>query len=55
MLHRFWSDVGIIERYLHQPYSEVMKLTAREFTFHVLTACFWRWKEIDAAGETEET
>ena len=53
MLFRFWKDVGIVERYLHQPWPVLKSMTAREFRFHVLTACYWRWKEIESA-ETEE-
>lgn len=54
MLRRFWLDVGIVERYLHQPWSEIQKMSAREFRFQVLTACYWRWKEIGNLGEDED-
>jgi len=53
MLARFWKDVGIVERYLHQPWSEVKRMTEREFRLHVVTACFWRWKELEGVS-TEE-
>lgn len=54
MLHRFWRDVGIVERYLHQTWSEVQKMTEREFRFQVLTACFWKWKEVGNMTQEED-
>jgi len=54
MLRQFWTDVGIVERYLHQPYPVILAMTAREFRFHVVTACYWRWKEIDSMTHEED-
>ena len=54
MLRRWWTDVGIVERYLHQSYPVILAMTAREFRFHVVTACYWRWKEIDSMTQDED-
>lgn len=49
MLRRHWLDTGIVMRYLCQPLSSIRLMTEREFKYAVMTACYWRGKELEAA------
>ena len=51
MQKQLWTEIGIVERYLHQPWTAVAEMPLREFRLHVMTAVYWRHKEIEAESE----
>lgn len=50
---RLWADVGIVERFLHQPWNVVAAMPWTTFRRHVLTAGHLQLKEAKARRDAQ--
>ncbi len=41
-------------RYGNQPLESIYRMTERDFRFALMTACYWRSKEVEASATGEE-
>jgi hypothetical protein len=48
-----WHEISAVERYLHQPFSEVAEMTLQELRNHYLCAAHWRCTEAIGAGSED--
>jgi hypothetical protein len=49
-----WKDVGVVERYLHQPWDVVAAMPWTTFRRHLYVAVYWARKEEEAVQAARE-